>query len=186
MGGTISERKLAANRANARLSTGPRTPEGKARSSRNALKHALLSSQILLDDENANEMQALWDGLYADLQPVGTLEETLVDKIVACVWLQKRAAAYETTLTKLERSTARALPSVTVIEDEDSSLGLAVARMVRNGDLDRLQRYETSKERQMYRALHELQRLQADRQSATAFAPVAVDVDVRGDGSSTQ
>ena len=35
----ISERKLAAVRQNAQKSTGPRTPLGKFRSSRNALKH---------------------------------------------------------------------------------------------------------------------------------------------------
>jgi len=78
--GSISERKLAANRANAQLSTGPRTPEGKARSSRNALKHGLLSSQILLEHESAEELEALREGLYEELQPIGALEETLVEK----------------------------------------------------------------------------------------------------------
>ncbi len=39
----VSKRRLAANRQNARKSTGPRTPTGKARSARNSLKHALLS-----------------------------------------------------------------------------------------------------------------------------------------------
>ncbi len=43
----VSERKLEANRANARKSTGPRTPEGKARSSQNAYKHGLLARCII-------------------------------------------------------------------------------------------------------------------------------------------
>ncbi len=38
-----SQRRLTANRQNARKSTGPNTPAGNARSARNALKHALLS-----------------------------------------------------------------------------------------------------------------------------------------------
>ena len=36
-----SERKITANRANARASTGPRTTRGRARAARNALRHAL-------------------------------------------------------------------------------------------------------------------------------------------------
>ena len=42
----ISERKLQANRANAKRSTGPRTEAGKAASCRNALKHGILSRAV--------------------------------------------------------------------------------------------------------------------------------------------
>jgi hypothetical protein len=42
----ISERKLQANRANAKRSTGPRTEAGKAASRKNALKHGILSRSI--------------------------------------------------------------------------------------------------------------------------------------------
>src|SRR5579871_5074741 len=42
----VSERKLAANRSNARASTGPRTAAGKARSSRNALRHGLSAKAV--------------------------------------------------------------------------------------------------------------------------------------------
>ena len=186
MGGSISERKLVANRANALLSTGPRTLEGKRKSSRNALKHGLLSSQILLEHENAEELEAFREELYADLQPIGALEETLVEKIVTCAWLQKRALGFETALMKYEYSTARALSSVDVIEGEESEIILATLRMLNSGALDRIQRYETSKERQMYRALHELQRLQAARHNDVTLTPVTVDVDVQGDGPSAR
>jgi len=87
---------------------------------------------------------------------------------------------------KRECSNAKTLVSGSVIQREESGLGLAAARMLHGGALDRIQRYETSKERQMYRALHELQRLQAARQSAMALAPVAIDVDVQGNGPTSQ
>lgn len=45
---TVSERRLAANRANTQLSTGPRTPEGKAKSSLNAVKTGLAGRTVLL------------------------------------------------------------------------------------------------------------------------------------------
>ncbi len=43
----VSERQLAANRANALRSTGPQTPEGQAVSARNALKHGILSKAVI-------------------------------------------------------------------------------------------------------------------------------------------
>lgn len=46
--------------------------------------------------------------------------------------------------------------------------------------LDRINRYETSLERSLYRTLHELQRMQAARQGQVVPAPVAVDVDLSG------
>ena len=49
----ISERKLQANRANAKRSTGPRTERGKAASRRNALKHGILSRLVDLPNESA-------------------------------------------------------------------------------------------------------------------------------------
>jgi hypothetical protein len=72
----ISEKKLQANRRNAQKSTGPKTPEGKARSSRNAIKHGLLAQQILIDDDDdPNEKQEDFDqllqGLIEDYQPSG-------------------------------------------------------------------------------------------------------------------
>jgi hypothetical protein len=47
-----SDKQIRANRRNARKSTGPKTPEGKSVVSHNALKHGLLSQQILLPDED--------------------------------------------------------------------------------------------------------------------------------------
>jgi hypothetical protein len=48
---TVSERKLQANRANAKKSTGPRTARGKARSRRNAVRHCLTSRIVMFDPQ---------------------------------------------------------------------------------------------------------------------------------------
>ena len=47
-----TEKQLRANRKNAKKSTGPNTPEGKARSSKNALKHGLLARDAVLPGED--------------------------------------------------------------------------------------------------------------------------------------
>ena len=48
----VSEKKLAANWANSKLSSGPKTPEGKVRSSRNAVRHGILADISKLSVEN--------------------------------------------------------------------------------------------------------------------------------------
>lgn len=92
-------KKAAANRRNAQLSTGPRTEEGKSRSRRNALKHGVLASALLITKGEGAEEQAEFNelvcALYEDLAPVGVLEEILVEKIAVCTWRQKRALLCE-------------------------------------------------------------------------------------------
>ncbi|MHC4795738.1 MAG: hypothetical protein ACYTF1_03755, partial [Planctomycetota bacterium] len=78
----ISEKQLQANRQNAKKSTGPKTPEGKARSSQNALKHGLLARQILINDDDPNEKTEDFDQLLSDLvdelQPDGRIQSLCV------------------------------------------------------------------------------------------------------------
>lgn len=94
-----TEAQIAANRLNAQKSTGPRTDAGKAIVSRNAEKHAkfaramLVSSQSL--KESSAEFRALCDEYYESLDPVGPLEEMLVDRIVTAVWRMHRARHVE-------------------------------------------------------------------------------------------
>src|SRR5690242_17387467 len=76
---TTSEERLAANRANAQKSTGPKTPEGKAASKMNAFKHGLLSREVLVSGEDEDQLTALHEWFREDLSPVGPREEMLVD-----------------------------------------------------------------------------------------------------------
>ncbi|MFN0167601.1 MAG: hypothetical protein ACKV22_14320, partial [Bryobacteraceae bacterium] len=64
---TVSQ--ITANRANARKSTGPKTPAGKVRSSQNALRHGLASRQIVLNTEDEAAFQALYAEFLDEYQP---------------------------------------------------------------------------------------------------------------------
>ncbi|MGP0020272.1 MAG: hypothetical protein ACLPHP_17000 [Candidatus Sulfotelmatobacter sp.] len=91
---TVSPRKIAANRQNARKSTGPKTPRSKAYSRRNALKHGFFARDtvdFLAHGEDRRAYAKLLKGLRDGYQPVGMAEELEVELISVCWWKLKRA-----------------------------------------------------------------------------------------------
>ena len=184
-----SGKQIAANRQNAMRSTGPKTAAGKTTSSRNALKHGLLTAGMLLPDEDPRELAALAEAIRERLAPEGEMEHALVDRVVACLWRLRRVHEVEGSLYRYHlgqihdhrRKFGRPMRS-----DEAESAAAELGRAsIRDGNganaFTKLARYETTIERGMYRALHELQRLQAER-GARQTAPAAVDVDLRVTG----
>jgi len=93
-----SERQKAANQANARRSTGPQTPEGKAVIRLNALRHGLLARDVVLPGEDADAFEDLWNQVRADLSPMGPIEELLSERVVNAMWRLRRLARAETAL----------------------------------------------------------------------------------------
>ena len=95
----LSDKQLAANRRNARKSTGPKTPAGRAVSKLNALKHGLLAQTVVVRGhqlkESPIEFKKLCQAFYANLNPVGPLEEMLADQIIQAAWRLRRARTAE-------------------------------------------------------------------------------------------
>ncbi len=170
-----SAKKAEANRRNALKSTGPKTPEGKAAVRLNALRHGLLTQQILLPGEDEDALRELDERLRAELQPVGELENLLVDRIIAAYWRLWRLGRVEAGIFVQESYGSVRVP-------DTATLGLAYIRDGNGANaFSKLSRYETAIERGLYKALHELQRLQAARAPVGSIPlPVAVDVDVSG------
>ncbi|MFH1353827.1 MAG: hypothetical protein ABIH36_00910 [bacterium] len=151
----ISPKQLVANQQNAQKGIGPKTSEGKAISKYNALKHGLLSKEVLLKGENEPVLLELEKRLRNELGPTTEIELLLTDRIAANIWRLKRALGME--------------------KDEviSSSGGLMYKP-------DNFFRYEVMLERSIYKALHELQRIQSARAGEKPPAPIAIDVDVSG------
>jgi len=95
----VSERKRKANRENAKKSTGPRSWAGKDESKMNAVTHGLLAEHLLITDGELKEDPEAFGRLLAGLrearQPVGALEEALVEEIAGGFWKERRAQRYE-------------------------------------------------------------------------------------------
>ena len=97
---TVTPKQLAANRRNALKSTGPKTLLGKRISAKNALRHGLLSRELLVmvgdGKEDPADFEELLRGLHDHHHPEGKLEELLVDRIASCWWRLRRAVRAET------------------------------------------------------------------------------------------
>jgi hypothetical protein len=154
-----SDAQIEANRLNAMKSTGPRTPEGKAAAASNALKHGLLSRETRTKGESEADLIDFGKRLRAHMRPVGELELFFVDRVVSTAWRLRRAVAVERDLY-------------------DSDQVLHRAFCIGKERMAVLSRYETTLERSLFKALHELQRLQAVRDGKSVPPPEAIDVDV--------
>ena len=143
--GPISDRKLAANRLNAQRSTGPKTPEGKQRSRQNSYKAGIFARQLFFPTEaGRNE----WDGykdiaarIYGHYRPQGVMEELLVDKVVT------EAVRFARLLWFEREEFAR----------KDAFWGQGA---------DKVLRYQTAINRQLTKAIEQLEDLQAERNTA--------------------
>lgn len=108
----VSDKQIAANRANAKKSTGPRTPEGKARSSWNAMKHGILARAVLPPSlqryESAADLEDLLARLREDYAPATAVEGMLVEVIATCYWRLARLVRAEAGATAQAQFTAQA------------------------------------------------------------------------------
>jgi hypothetical protein len=92
---TSSERKVTANRANAKHSTGPRSSAGKAKSRLNALKHGLRAEQVVIPGEDPRAFEAECAAWSADWQPRSHTRAILVERAAATSWRLRRCVRIE-------------------------------------------------------------------------------------------
>jgi hypothetical protein len=103
--GPVSPKKIEANRRNAQLSKGPKTVAGKQRSRRNAIKHGILTCDILICDESVED-RAAFNEMHGRLRhywaPFGEMEEFLVETIAVCRFRLARVLRFESISSALE------------------------------------------------------------------------------------
>ena len=168
-----NERQINANRENARHSTGPITPEGKARSSANAIRHGLLARQIVLPFEDRAQYLELLAALEAEHQPEGPLETYLVHQMASSQWRLQRLTRIETGFFICRLEKVRELEYEDDDEDDDEDndespapltpdeqfdedtrlLGVLFHRDSGGDPFAKLARYENALQREFYKAL---------------------------------
>ena len=97
-----SFKQIAANRANARRSTGPVTEEGKQRSRCNAVRHGLTAETVIGALEDAEDYEAFEAAITADYDAQSAVERELVLRLASLLWRLRRATTMETGLFEIQ------------------------------------------------------------------------------------
>ena len=157
-----TEKQIAANRRNAQKSCGPRTIEGKRRSSLNALKLGAFAKTTLVKDEDPKELSGFARGIYADWKPVGTTERLLVELIISTLWRDRRLQSVEGGLFEMYRvyKGVDGGPATAFVQD-----GLQV------DSFGRLVKSESALDRRLFRVMEKLDRIQEARRGKTSGSP---------------
>jgi hypothetical protein len=138
--------------------TGPKTPEGKARSSQNALKHGLTAQSILLPGEDPDEWRQHLNAYLNRFLPRDPVESDLVHRIAAAQWRIDRACRFEAQLLtrRIDYDQQHAKEPL----DDHTSAAIAYRNLSEDyRALENLNRQEARLSREYDRALRELERL---------------------------
>jgi hypothetical protein len=155
------------------------------------MKHGLLAAGITELDDSEGYSMTLRD-LRQEKEPVGVIEEFLVALIALNIVRRKRVARLEaehiTGLLNPEIRTGQ--PTYDLGEIHDGTVvDVGLPALLKGADVQILftlyQRYATAIEQEIYRALHELERVQRMRRGEHLPAPSAVDVTVSTDQDKT-
>ena len=138
-----TQAQVDANQANSQKSTGPKTPQGKAASSRNRLSHGFASSTRFVRGEDPAEFNLLLDDLLSEHQPATPTEQILVEQMAHHHWISMRA-------TRLQ----------------DSEIAIHLKLGMTPTHLPVFIRYQTAAERSFYKAHTELIKAQKQRQNS--------------------
>lgn len=163
----LSPQRLAANRRNSRLSTGPRTALGKSASSANALKTGIHSNRSLHPSEDPRELDAVsraWRSAYPNPAPA---ESTLVDTLIRCSWLLNRLARIESGLKADDAASAvrSAVDILCSLQIGDRRRSRELRAAARNDRFTQIARRRKAVFKDFQNAENELEKLRANRQS---------------------
>jgi len=167
-----TEAQVAANRVNAQKSTGPRTDEGKAAVTQNAVKHGLRAQAVLLPGEDGDEYARYHGQMTEQLQPADVQEIELTERIVGLSWRLRRAgryhdAVFEALYDRQVTEMAAAAPEAGEPDTSERVLGrMLLADFSGDRVLERVQLYERRIENSLSRAWADWRALRAQPRRA--------------------
>jgi hypothetical protein len=168
-----SQSQIDANRINAQKSTGPKTPEGKAKSRRNALQHGLTAKTCMLADEDPDDLLDLANELREKFDPQDTDEDFLIERMAKARIRYNRIMPIEASIFNLRLVVDKAPPPLMEAQGETCQRAWAYMRDANGGNaLSKLSRYETTLLREYDRSRQELEKMQKIRAARPTPPPI--------------
>ncbi len=180
-----SKAQIKANQQNAQKSTGPRTAQGKAAVSQNAVRHGLFASEPVVLGEKQAEFDLHRELLLADWYPQGYMETILAHRIISLSWRLRRAERMQTQAIeiKYKRDMLSRLPisiqpqyagqsahDMAVGAGSSAMANIAIKDFSNSKVLSQMMLYERRIENSMYRTMDKLKKLQTARKIEDAAA----------------
>jgi hypothetical protein len=162
----VTEQQLAANRANAQHSTGPATPEGRKRSSQNALRHGITAQTTVMTEEDRIKHDEFCANMMADLAPVGGMETFLASSVAEEAWRLNHARAQCGNIVAIGHFDGTG-DIYDAAEHPEVHTAITAARTTRDNakTLELISLYETRIRRSFEKYLEKLETLQAERRA---------------------
>jgi hypothetical protein len=163
---------------NGAKSRGPVTPEGRAASARNAIRHSMCSKTLVLTMEDEEKFAEHQKAYFDEFQPEGEIEFGLVTDMVVAKWRTWRLWTLETALYDVQMDKQMKMIDDTFKSiDETTRCAIAFQTLADESKaLSLLMRYETSMRRMHEKALASLMKLQGIRKSEASSVPTTLAV----------
>ena len=164
--------KANQNRENAKASTGPKSPEGKAAAAQNARKHGFAGATVVIDDEDKQAYACHLDAYFDRFLPIDQVEADTVRRAANSMWKYDRLTTIESTLLELETEHQTPLADI-ALENPEPRHRWTLAFKEQSGErsLELCRRYLSGLQRDFDRAVNMFYKLKKER-PAGADQPV--------------
>jgi hypothetical protein len=178
-GHMASKKQVDANRRNAEKSTGPRTPEGKAKVRLNSLKHGLCAQDSILPGEDVQAFNDLTQSFHQQYMPTGATELFCLHKMLLCYWRTRRIGRMEADIFRWNFPRDMN-DNIDLSQPLDMHTPGPMGRAFQSDNqprigsdaFSRIVRYEAHLDRAFYKAEAHLKQLQLERRAAEKETPI--------------
>jgi hypothetical protein len=160
---SVSQKQIEANRANAKLSTGPRTEEGKARSAMNGFKSPITGLTAVMTNEDRIAQNEFVNAYIADCAPLGAVEIQYARTLALDNWRLNRIKSVEENIFAVGYEINPGETFSSPIPQIEAAFAHALTYMSHAQILDKLSLYEARLSRNIARTTKLLAERQAQR-----------------------